>query len=59
MEIYTKMSNADALFAYVSNLKNAIQTQIMLHNPANLIQTILYGLTDSMIWFSNHHKGLQ
>lgn len=41
-----QMGNADALFAYIGELKNNVQMQIMLYNLAGLPQAIL--LADSM-----------
>lgn len=59
IEICTEMSDTDALFVYVSVYKNAIQIQVMLHDPAGLLQAIL--LDDQMyrkMRFSSHRQGL-
>lgn len=60
MDIYNKMSNVSALFAYLSRFKDSIRMQVILHDPTNLLQAMfLAEQIDSTMKFAGNHQNPQ
>ena len=53
IELRMAMSESDLLFTYLNGLKESVQSQVMLTNPATLDQAMIVAdRADSTFWFA-------